>query len=241
MQVEHNDVDISALFHWSKAFEVMSKDAVITVVFMRVLGDADINRARVYALRESAVLRRNLRDVNSDDRLAAIKDIEDLEKDDIANYVVLFSTRDISQKMWKDIKIPYPKQPKSDAPLEKLEKYQKEVDEFPEKREKAIREAIEKEITNLKKSLEQRSKEDLYKDYVRLLIDELCEQRVLIAFREYSAYLGCYKDDAFKERFFESFDDFQNLPAPQKVEFIQAYRELELGSEEIKKLREATL
>ena len=66
MEIEKNDVDISKLFNWGKAFEIVGEDGVVDVVYMRVLGDADINKARVFALRESAKLRRALRNPDSD-------------------------------------------------------------------------------------------------------------------------------------------------------------------------------
>lgn len=239
MNPEKNDVDVSKLFSWGKAFEIVGNDNVVTVVFMRVLGDADINKARVHALRESAKLRRELRNPDSDEHLVAIKDIEDVTEDDLINLITLFSSRYITQNMWKNVKITYPKQPKTDAPLEELEKFQKEVDEYPSKREAAIKEAVEQEVIKLSKELKKKSKNELYKQYVSALTDELCEQKVLQAFREISTYLGCYKDDEYTERFFSSFDEFLNLETAQKMEFIGAYQTLEMSTEEIKKLREA--
>ena len=240
MDPEKNDVNISRLFDWGKAFELVGDGDVISIVYMRVLGDADVNKARVHALRESAELRRKLKDTNSDEYLVTIKDIDDVTEDNLVNLITLFSTRYITQRMWSEIKLKYPKQPKSDAPLEELERFQKEIDEFPAKREKTIRDAVQKEVDKLVKDLKKKSKEELYKQYMASLTDELCEQRVLQSFREISTYLGCYKDNDYKERFFESLDEFLNLETAQKVEFISAYQTLEMGTEEIKKLREAT-
>lgn len=239
MQVEKNDVSINKLFSWGKVFILENGEDEI-LVYMRVLGDADLNKARVYAIRESAKLRRALRDPNSDEHLISVKDIEELTKDNLVNYNIIFSARDITQSIWKAVKVPYPKQPKSDASLEEMEKYQLEVDEFPNKREQAVREAMKKEEDKRRKELEKMSKDELYELYKKQLVNELCEQKAITSFKEISTYLGCYKDDDYKERFFNDLDEFLNLETDQKVEFMSAYDTLEMGTEEIKKLREAT-
>ena len=65
--------------------------------------------------------------------LNLFKDKEEVSKEDLINLNVLLSNREILQNLYKRINIKKPKQPKSDAPLEDLEKYQKEIDEFPAK------------------------------------------------------------------------------------------------------------
>jgi len=241
MDVERNEVEISKLFNWGKVFELVGNDDTTTLVYMRILGDADINKARVYALRKSAELRKALKNTDSDEYMISVKDFDDLTVDNLVNLVIVFSTREITQNMWKTVKIKSPKPPKSDASLEELEKYQKDIDEFPKKREKAIQDAMEKELKVLDKSLRAKTKEELYKQYLSSLVNELCEQRVLQSFKEISTYLGCYKDDEYKDRFFESLDEFLNLETEQKLEFMRTYQMLEVGTEEIKKLREAML
>ena len=80
----------------------------------------------------------------------------------------MLSNREILQNLYKRINIKKPKQPKSDAPLENLEKYQKEIDEFPAKREEHIRKEPEKEMKTLSASLKEKSEDELYKMYVSL-------------------------------------------------------------------------
>ena len=239
MEVEKNEVNIEKLFNWSRVFEIGEEENPI-FIYMKVLGDADLNKTRVHALRESAKLRRELRDPNSDQYLVAIRDKEDLSKEDLVNYNVIFSAREITQNVWKNVKVPYPKQPKSDASLEEQERYQKEVDDYPKKKEEEFRKAINESESKLKKELQSKSDDDLYILYKKSVTNELCEQKAISAFKEMSVYLGCYKDDEFKDRFFESFEQLQNLEPAQKVEFLSAYQTLEMGTDEIKKLREAT-
>lgn len=239
--VEKNDVDITQLFSWGKHFELKDAfDNVVSNVYIRLIGDADINRSKVLALRESAELRRKLRDKDSDERLAYILDKDLLDREQLLSLNIMLSNREIAQKAYREVSIPYPIEPKSDAKLEEFEKFQKEVDEYPAKKQAAISKFIENEITALLAKLKKQTDEDLYKSYEASAINELCEERMLRTFRESSTYFACYKDEAYKERYFGSLEDFRNLDTDIKNQFIEAYQSLEIPAEELKKLQVVT-
>lgn len=242
--VERQDVDINKIFGWGRVFEVIDpKDnETISLVYMKLLGDADLGRARVYALRKSAEMRRKLKDQNSDEFVAWVRSFDEVEAQDLINLILLFSGRDITNNARAKVKLPTPKPPKSNAKLEKLEKFQQEVDEYPEKRSKAIADEVEKEINNTRAELSNKSKEDLYKQYVKLLTDEFCEREALAAFENMQVYFGCYKDESYKpeKRFFNSFEEFDNLEPSVKQLFKDAYRSIDIELSELKKLRRAT-
>lgn len=241
MNPEKNDVDVSKLFNWGKVFIIESSEGQEEgVVFMKLLGDADVNRARVFALRKSAELRRKLMDLDSDERITLIRDFNDIEPQDIINYILIFSMREISNQAAREVNVPSPKMPKSNAKLEKLEKYQKEVDEYPEKRKEAINKYIKNEVDKIKEYLATESKETLYKKYVTLLVDEFCEREALRAYSDMEVYLGCFKDDDYKVKFFDSFEQYDNLDSRLKSQFREAYDKIGVGMDELKKLREAT-
>lgn len=243
--VEKQDVDIAKLFDWGRVYEIVDpsgKTDEIVSVYMKLLGDADLGRARTYALRRSAELRRKLRDENSDERVAWVRPFDEVEHKDLVNLIILFSGRQLSNNAKQNVKVPTPKQPKSNASLKKLEEFQKEVDEYPKKKAEAIRQALEKEITKLTNELNTRSKDELYKQYVRELVDEFCEKEAMNAFEDMATYLGCYKDNSYKadKRFFKDFEEFENLDPAIKIQFKDAYRSLDLELPELKKLRRAT-
>jgi hypothetical protein len=242
MEVEKNDVDISALFTWGRVFEVTNQEGnVESLVYMRLLGDADVNKARVHALRKSAELRRKLMDEDSDERLAYIKSIEELSLEDLKNYIIVLSMREITNASYKNIKVKKPVQPKSDASLAKQEKYQAELDEYPAKVRDAISVQMKKEVEALRETLASETKEGLYKKYVTTSIVELCEQEAINSYRNIEVYLGCYKDDEYKERYFSSLEEYDNLNTQVKIDFRAAFERLDIKMEELKKLREATL
>lgn len=237
--VEHNDVDISPLFAWSRELEVVSNGVKIPV-FLRLVGDADMNRSRVAALRKSAELRRRLKDINSDERMAFIHDIDDIEMDKLVAVVTVFSMKTLSEKVVKKLKIKAPKQPRSDAKTSAHEKYQEEVDSYPARRQAEIRAGLEKEVKILKELLEADGKEEVYKKYVSSMIDEMCEQELLTMFKSWCAYLGSYKDQSLTERLFKSFEEFDNLPPALKQQFVNEYSKLELHGDDLKKLQQVT-
>ncbi len=239
--VEKNDVDISALFNWGKIFALTSETGELeTHVYIRLAGDADINRARVYALRRSAELRKKLREENTDERFAFIQDRELMDKERLIAVLSGLSLRTITHQAIKEIRLPFPKEPKSDAALEEFEKFQKEVDSYPEKKDKELRKVIEKELVKYGKKLEKLSEDELYTAYIVEITNELCEQEMINAFREMCTFFGCYKDGRFKDKLFSSFEEFTNLNTHTKQEFLSAYQSLELGTEDLKKLQEAT-
>jgi hypothetical protein len=238
--VEHNDVDLKPLFAWSKEFKITSATEEPITVYMRVLGDADMGRARVSALRRSAELRKKLRDENSDERYAFIKDIDDLSVELLVSLVIVFSMKEIAEIANSKVKIKLPKSPKSDAKTEEHEKYQADVDSYPVRRKEELRKLMDKEILARKEALEQEPKENLYKKYLVSIIDELCEQELLTAFKEWCCYLGSYKDAELTIRFFDDFNEFANLPSNLKAQFMETYSALELYGEDLKKLRQVT-
>lgn len=241
MEVEKNDVDISKLFIWGKKYEIVdSNNQVIYTVYMRLPGDADLNRTRVYALRKSQELRKKLRDANSDERLLYVKDQEEMSKDELVYTIVALSMREINQRAAREVKVPRPKAPKSDAKLEKLEKYQEELDNFPKKYREALQKFIKTEVDRLKKALDSQNDDELYKMYVRLQIDEFCELEAFRAYKEMELFLGCYKDPDYNERCWDSFEKFENFDPNMKAELKAQYETLEVRMDELKKLQPAT-
>lgn len=238
---ERNDVDISQLFNWGKVFLLTGESGETeTSVWIRLAGDADINRARVYALRRSAELRKKLREENTDERYAFIQDRELFDKERLVAVLSGLSIRSITHQAVKETKIPFPKEPKSDAPLEEIEKFQSEIDSYPERKDKELRKIVEKELSKYAKKLEKLSEDELYIAYITEMTNELCEQEMINSFREMCTFFGCYKDSKYKERLFSDFEEFTNLNTHTKQQFLSAYQSLELGTEELKKLQEAT-
>lgn len=232
---EKNDVNIQKLFNWKKEFKLALFDGTEVILYIKLIGDADLNRARVFALRKSAELRNKLRTKDSDERLAFIQPPETIDEEKLIEIVAMLTLREITQQAYKEIKVPFPKEPSSNATTEELEEYQKEVDEYPGKREKVVKEFITNKVEEKRNELKNLPKDKLYLVYEFVLINELCEQEVLKRFKEYCAYLGLFKNKEYKELLFDSFEEFDNLPKETKDLFIDTYDSIDIGMDELKK------
>jgi len=238
--VEKNDVSLAPLFHWNKRFELADLNEATLEVFVRLVGDAELNKARVFALRKSSELRRDLKNESSDVRLAFISESEGLTRGQLQQLVLTLSIRDVTQDALRQVRLPYPKEPDSEASLEAQEKHQELVDNYPKEKEIKLREFITNSMTKIKETLDSTSDEELYNIYERAIIGELCEQEMLRSFGDMCAFFGCYKDENFSERYFADVEEFQNLSSVIKEQFLSAYKSLELSSEDLKKLPGAT-
>jgi len=240
MNPEKNDVEIQPLFKWSKEFEILDiENNPVASIFMRLVGDADLNRAKVFALRRGAEKRKSLRTPDSDERLAYIQDLGTIEKERLVALCSLFVSKDFAREAVRNVNVPHPKELKANATLEQQENHQLEIDAYPEKLDKALREYIEKRVSSLTQQYLSMSLEELHNLYIEFAIDELSEKEMLSSFKAMCVFLGTYKDKGLKERFFESFSDLDNLDAEMKEQLISAYESLELPPEELKKLRVA--
>lgn len=235
--IDKNDVDISELFEWSKKYDLEYRGKKFEI-YDRLIGDAELSRARVFALRKSAEMRRKLRNEDSDERLALIPVFESTTQEEIINGLLLSLTREYTTEAYREIKIDLPIEPDSEAPLEAREKYQEAVDNFPAERSKKIQEYVLKKLDDRRKELDKSKKEDLYKELVDILINQICETEMVNSFREMCAYFGTYKDSAYNKRLFSSYEEFNNLPSDIKNKFIELYFSLDLDIENLKKLQE---
>jgi len=232
---EKNDVDITALFEYRKPVTIHGKDKSELEVYMRVVGDSEIQKARVKALRASRDLRNKLKDHSSDEYMAFIPDISEANKERLIELTLLANLRDISSSVAKEIEIPFPEEPDSEATLEEQENYQKLLDEYPKKREDTVRTEILKRASEAKEELSKKTKPEIEYEYMISLKDELCEIEMTREFYDYVVFYSLFKDKSYKTPLFESFEDYGKLPGDVKEFLLQEYRNLELGLDELKK------
>jgi hypothetical protein len=202
---------------------------------MRLVGDAELNQARVFALRESRKFRQKLMDPESDEALAFLPDLSLMNKEALIQTLISARMNDFIREANRTVEIVLPVEPHSEASLERQEEYQEEVDNFDTNYDQQIGEELNKIIERNQKMYESWSEEDLKKECIRQSINQLCEFRMLERFRAMCTYFGTYKDPNFKERLFSSFEEFDNLPSEIKEQFFAEYNKLDLSDAELKK------
>lgn len=232
--IEKNDVDISNLFIWGAKTTIPTAKGEMDI-WVRIVGDADISRARVYALRKSAELRRKLKDENSDERMAMIPEFEFTEKEEAIELLLNLRIKEITNEALAEAEIVYPKEPVSDAPLEEQEEYQAKVDNFPQYVETQTRKAVEAQLEKERDRIKNMSLEGLKELYLTTLVNELCETEMYQAFQDKTVFYACFTDEKYTSPLFSDFDSYLNLPLEIKERLATFYGTLTLDIDALKK------
>lgn len=241
MDIEKNDVDLTQLFLWKGEVSVVNhRQEEVAKVYMRLVGDKDLNRARVYALRQSTDLRTALHNKKTDEYQAFIQGIEFTNKEKLEAGIKLLLVGDLASDARRNALVKFPKEPSSDASLEEHEKHQKKVDEFPEKFGTLVEKELKKLVRKEEKRLTTLSDQELKDEYIESSINFLCQEEMNRSFSNMCVYLGTYQDKKYRKKYFRSFDKYDNIASEVKDQLRDAYRNLELGMTELKKLQEAT-
>lgn len=240
--VERNDIDITKLFRYEKEVEIKDELSQQSGKFyLRIVGDADLNKARVFGLRESSRLRKALKDPDSYEREAFISELPEFKSDDILiQAIILLATGEVHREAVNITDVPEPKAPKSDATLEELEKYQEEVDGWGNKYNNEVDKTMRKLQRKEQKKLEKLETDDLYALYEAYIIDRLCSEEMSGKYYSRCVFMGTYADPKYRKRAFTDFDEYDNASSHLKDRLTEQYRLLELGMDQLKKLPEAT-
>lgn len=242
MDIEKNDVDITKLFLWEGEVDIVDQHQnEVGKVYMRLVGDKDLNKSRVYSLRKSAELRNKLHTEGSDEHTAFIKGITLNSKESLVAGVKLLEMADLSNDARRNALVKFPVEPDSDASLEEQEKYQKKVDEFPDKFSELVAKELEKLLKSEDKRLDKLSDKELQDLYQALTINYVCQEEMGRAFSDMCIFKGTYKDKEYKKKLFTTFTKYENIATEVRDQLREGYTQLELGMSELKKLQEATL
>jgi len=241
MIIEKNDVSLAKLFNWGKKFSITDKyDNPLVDVYVRLVGDAELNQCRVKAIRASRELREKLKTEGSDERMVFMPDFDAMQDKEIAELIVLNSVKEIVQEANKAVDIPLPIEPNSEASLERQEQYQKEIDDYPTKRQEVVNAYVMGRANDLIEKFSAENRSYLVKECERQIIMARCEEEMIKRFSEWCSFFGTYADENFKVRYFTSFEDFLTLPTEIQSQFISAYQSLDINAIELKKLPEVT-
>jgi hypothetical protein len=241
---EKNDVDISQLWRWSKKVvldDTLGKKKV--EIHIRIVGDVDLNRAKVYGYRQANKLRKSLKEQDSESRVSFIAELEEFEdKDLIIKTIVLLESPELYREAVADVQteVLEPVEPKSTAPQEKWEDYQNKVDSFEDSFRQAIEDKLEELQEKEEKNLSGLTEKELHELYQRLVTNRLCEEEFQNSFYDMCVFYGTYLDKEFTKKAFNDFDSYDNSHPTLKNTLRMEYRDLEVGFDLLKKLPEAT-
>jgi hypothetical protein len=233
---------LTDLLLYKKEIEVInpSTNKPLKMVWVRVLGDFDLNRAYKLARIASSKKREALRDPNTEDyqdEVFAVADLERADKEDIIKTAKTTIFASEAQAVVKREDLPTLDEISVDpdaASLEDLELLDKKQLEI----EKLYREKLQAYIADKTKELEGELKEKSDEEITKMaqyeisniipfsvFMNELTDQKI---------FFGTFRDKTCKEREFASIDDVKNLPRVIKDKLSEEISSLEMSYEEIK-------
>ncbi len=239
---EKNDVDISALFKWGKPVTLedkMTKQSI--TVYLRLVGDAELGRAKTYGYRQAARLRKSLRTPDTDERDAFLAELTDYDDVDLlVQTVILLELPAMYRDSSKEAFLKEPQEPPDGEDQEAWEIYQENVDTYEDRHMKAVEEMVNKATEKRKKELKKLPEEEVYKLYEGGIINRLCEEDLNKAYYDQCVYFGTYSDEKHTKKVFKNFEAYENVATEVKTALHNAYKDLEIGVDFLKKSPEAT-
>jgi len=227
---------IEDLFKWSGELIITDDmDNVIEVLYQRVIGDADMQKARVAALRDSRLLRQALQDPTSDEALANLPLKGEVEQEEMVSTIILSRYHRYRAQAELRVQERKVKELRSDADLEEQEEYIADVEAAELEYEGRLTEEMHKLAEKDRERLMAMDYNELLDIHKEELIKFLCSVKMMATFDQMSAYLGTYEDQEFKQRRFRSFDEFDNLATPVKDLIVRKYKQLVMDAEDLKK------
>jgi hypothetical protein len=209
-------------------------------MYMRVIGDKDLEDAMLKARFASAQLRKELANLESEQYLANVAVFSEATKEQCIEMIVQGRAANWAGEAFSVVKMPDLPEIKEiaidpDAPtleeLEKLDnaifevntKYQKELALYVESREKGLR--TELKDLPLEELQERAKNEVIIVMAVSTYLDTLADEKI---------WRSVYQDEEFTIPEFNGIEEFQNLHSFLKDQLRQEYSSLEQGLDEIK-------
>lgn len=228
-------VRIEELFLWRHELGIRDHNGdVVLKVYQRVVNDIDHDKARLAALRESRKIRLALRNPQTDEHCAMMESLERYSVADIVNIILLDKVDTYYQTAREEAKTNMPKRLNSKASQEDVENYEAEIDGYDEKLNKEVLSIVERLSTADKEKLDVLGEPELRKLVLVTLENQICVNIFSNHIGDRLAWLGTYRDSRHKTRYFGTFEEFEELAGEVKKQLVQGYKEITMGSEDLK-------
>ena len=233
---------LTDLFLYKKEIEIMNPATrkPVKKVWVRILGDFDLNRAYKEARIASATKRAALRNPDSADYKDEVLGVSELPRDE---QIELIKTARISgfiaqaQSTVERPDLPELEEIAVDpdaAGLEDLEKLDSEEKEGDKSYSTKLQEFVDTKTLELMGELTILSDEELLK-ITQFEVSNIVPFSVFIEeLNNYKGFLGTFQDKPCKIREFNDIEEYKNLPKAIKDQIVGAINELEITGEEIK-------
>jgi len=230
------DLKIEELFRWTGEIEIKDNDDnIVETLYQRIIGDNDLDKTRIQALKASRELRKNLQDTQSDEFLAFLPFHGEKSKEELIASIMFSKYMDFRRNALLNITERVVKDLGEEPTLEEQEQHLTDLETARQDYEKDIGEYINRQGQAYTEELEKLSYDKIFETYIELEINMLCRKRMIGMFDEYAAFLGTYIDPKFKTRRFTSFEEFGSISPAVKNLILSSYRSLPVSPEDLKK------
>lgn len=216
-----------------------SKGQPVTV-YLRVIGDDDLQNAYKVARVISSDTRKKLRDKESIEFKDQVEPIREATKEECIQLIKTARTQNFDALAYSNIERPDPVELEEiaedpDAPtLEEQEKLDAANAAQDEEFQKALKEYRETKERELEEELNQKPLEELRTQAEEEVSNITSLALFLQAVQDYKMIYACYNDKTFKERSFDSIEEYRSTHTVIKDQLAEAYFRLEAGTGDLK-------
>ena len=231
-------MDISKLFKWKKEYTlvdsqgnpVVDEDDKEITVYIRVIGDNDLDEAKKFALRESRKLRNKYRASPEE----ILPDMDELTSTELATLVTLNEASFLYKQAERETTLPYPNSTNS-LHIEDEEIYLEKLDSYFEDLIIAVDERAQKLFIETKAKYESMPIDRLRTRARNTYIDKIVEAEIVKFYNDAILFYAIYEDEACEKRVFSDIDDVRNTSRLLKEQLYTEYSKLVLTDLELKK------
>ena len=229
MSIKRNTkrVQLQGLFFWKSPLMIVDENKnKVGEVYQRILNDIDQEKARLTAVRHSRNTRKALRDVNSDEHASFAESLESYNNEQLISIILVGKFPATYKTAIELARTSMPNPLKEEATTEETEEYEAAIDTFDERLSKEAMTIVEKLNEEEKKKLVLLPEEELKTVAREALLNQICQNAASEKFGEWQAYLSTYEDPEYTLRYFDSFEEFEELAFEVKTQLVKGYREL---------------
>jgi len=233
---------LTDLFLYKKEIEITNPTTLkpIKKVWVRILGDYDLNLAYRHSRVASSAKRALLRDPDSSDYKDEVLGVLELPYEDQIDLIKTARSSNFiaeAQSIVERPDLPELEEVAVDPDAARLEDLEK-LDSVEEKESKEYKEKVQNyidtKLLELSKELESLSKEEVLK-IAQYEVSNIIPFSVFVdELNAYKAVFGTFQDKPCKIREFEDIQDFKNLPKAIKDQILFAINQLEITGEDLK-------
>ncbi len=231
---------LSDLLRYKKEVPIIINGKQLATVWVRVIGDADLQDAYRAGRIASSRKRKSLKDSTTEEYQDELGPIDTAEAVELINLICTSRQREFESLA--DVEIERPDQPEldtvavdADAPtLEEQEKFDALLLKVETDYQQAKKDYVQNRLTALRAEFEQTDIEML-RDMAKVETTNLLSlTSFLTEVQDQKTFRSVYSDKLCKQREFESIEEFRDTKAEIRDILYQAYADLEINGDDVK-------